>query len=79
MTQPCANPTCDRQARTNPHDYRGKYCTVLCSRTARHDNHKHLSDVAIPMALYYRVMAAAADDMMSVDEWIVYAIHDAVS
>lgn len=78
MTQPCANPTCDRQARTNPHDYRGKYCTVLCSRTARFDGYKHLSDVAIPMALYHKVVAEAAADRMNVDEWIIYVIHDAV-
>ena len=75
----CANPTCDRPARTNMHDYRGKFCTPLCRNTARATGYRHLNDVAIPMSLFYKIMAEAAGDRMDVDEWIVYTLHDAVS
>ena len=75
----CANPTCDRQARTNPHDFKGKYCTAACQRTARSGGYRHLSDVAIPMALYHKIIEEATEDAMYVDEWIVGVLHDAVS
>ena len=78
MPLACANPTCDRETRTNRHDYRGKFCSPLCRNTARASGYRHLSDVAVPMALFHKIMEAAIEDAMDVDEWIVYALHDAV-
>ena len=74
----CANPTCDRPTRTNPHDYKGKFCSAVCLRTARNDGYRHLSDVAIPMSLFHRIVEEAVEDRMDVDEWIIYTLHDAL-